>query len=332
MPFAQTSLETQTACLSSTASNTPATKLVDLIARKVGSPCKYAPATVLGFNGVLLSSTEGGQTRNETWGLTTLGMGTLGAANVPGTAAAATSYYTGNTRLRLAFAANSVVNFYGCKQRFDGVVMNCDLLTSGKYNINSLSDGSRTLTFTGFPPIAAGLGWQRVFVERNRLVYWAYQDLPRTDISARLNKVALDALFKQLGLNTVSYFKGADGGFDPASTITLNPLAYAGFYMGSVLADGYTSGDLRITVDANGSNTCSGTRPYTASATSGAPFTCTVVVTPSSSDSTSAKIEINMNGTLAVGSLNYYTGVISGGTWSDKGLTPSSGTFTGSRL
>lgn len=325
-----TSGATQTACLGS---NSPATKLEDLIARNVGLPCKFGTTTYKGLNGVSLISTEGGQTRNESWGWTTLSLGTVGTASVPGTASSASTNYTGNTVLRVAFAPNSVANFYACKQRFDYTVKNCDLAASGKYSINSLGDGSRTLTFTGLPPIAASLGWERVFVERNNLVYWGYKDLSSTGVSARLNKAALDALFAQLGLNTVSYFNGLNGGFDPASIITLNNLAYAGDYRGAIVASGFTSGSISATVGADGKNSCTGTAPFKSPATQGVTFICTFTLTPVVSDSTSANLVITLpDGTIAAGSISYYTGAISGGTWSKTNATPSSGTFTGSRI
>jgi hypothetical protein len=312
-----------------------ASNFEDLIARNVGTPCKFAKATVTGLNGVTLSSTEGGQTRNENWSWTTLSLGTIGSAMVPGTAAEASTHYTGNTVLRVAFAANSVANYYSCKQRYDSGPRNCDLVGSGKYTINTLSDGSRTLTFVGLPAIAASMGWERVLVERNNLVYWGYQNLPTTSVSARLNKTALNALFAQLGLNTVSYFNGLNGGFDPASTITLNRLAYAGNYRGVIKATGYSNGSFSATVGLDGRNTCTGTNPFVSPATSGVAFTCTVTLTPGVSDSTYANLVIRTsdNTTVLSGSLNYYTGVISSGTWSrTSGGVTSTGTATGSRL
>ena len=322
----------QTACLNNTASNAPAKKLEDLIALNLGTPCKFSAGTAKGFDGATLSSTEGGQSRNENWGWTTLSMGTLGSEKVPGSLSTATSYYTGNTALRVAFAPNFVAKFYTCKQRYDYAIRNCDFLTSGKYSINQLIDGSRTLTFTGLPSVAAGLGWQRVFVERNNLIYWGYQDLPKTSISARLNKVAMDALFVQLGLNNVSYFNGLNGGIDPASKIVLNGLAYGGDYKGAILSDGYISGSFTATIGLDGRNTCSGFRPYKSPATSGESFICNVEVSPGAEDSTIAKFSIRMGSTVGSGTLNYYTGAISDGTWSDKSLMPSTGAITGNRL
>jgi len=145
---------TQTACLTSTASNLPAGTLEELIARNPGTPCQFNAATATGLGGITLHSNEGGQTRNENWGVTTLNLGTIGTAAVPGSANAASAYYTGNTRLRVAFAANSVAKFYACQQRYDGGTRNCNLLTTGSYSIATLGDGSRTLTFTGAPAIA----------------------------------------------------------------------------------------------------------------------------------------------------------------------------------
>lgn len=329
-----TSGATQTACLNSTASNAPAGSLEDLIARSSGTPCKFTGASVTGLNNVTLSSSEAGQTRNENWGLTTLNLGTIGTAAVPGSASAASSYYTGNTRLRVAFAANNVAKFYACQQRYDGGTRNCNLLSSGSYSITNLSDGSRTLTFTGTPAIAATLGWSRVFVERAGLVYFGYQYLPATYLTARFNKPAMDALLAQLGLNTVGYFNGLAGGFDPASTINFNQLAYSGTYMGAINASGnYSAGDFIATRNTDGTSSCSGHKVYASPATSGSSFTCTATITPTGSDGSTATITITTAGGLTLtGALSYYTGVISGGTWSASSGTPASGTFTGSRI
>jgi hypothetical protein len=326
----------QTACLTSTASKTPATKLDDLISRSSGKPCKYQTSSVAGLGGATLSSTEGGVSRNESWGNTTLSLGTIGTTSVAGTASSATTYYTGNTRLRVAFAANNVANFYTCSENYTGSARNCNLVSTGSYTINILSDRSRTLTFSGLPAVAAALGWNRVFVERNGLVYYGYQNLPSTSVSVRLNKVAMDALFAQLGLNSVSYFNGLSGGFDPAATISLSKLAYAGTYMGSINATGYVSGGFTITLNTDGTSTCSGTGLYVSPDTSGAAFTCTttVVIVPGSTDTTIANLTVSTSdGSIGTATLSYYTGVISGGTWSNsKAGAVVSGTFTGSRL
>ena len=330
--FTQSS-SVQTGCLPNTASTTPASKLEDLVARSKGTPCKFANASVVGLNGINLTSSEGGQTRNENWGNTTLNIGNIGTASVPGVSSSATSYYTGNTRVRVAFAANNVANFYTCQERYDGSPRNCNFATTGSYSVNSLSDGSRVLTFDGVPPIAAGLGWVRVYVERNSLIYYGYKNLPSTGVSARLNKPALDALFAQLGLNTESIFNGLNGGFNPASTISLNELAYAGTYVGAISAIGYSSGSFIVARNTDGTNSCSGVNTFLSPATSGKAFTCTVTVTPGNPDSTVALFVVNTSdGTVASGTLNYYTGVISSGTWTSSIGLPSSGNFTGSRL
>ncbi len=324
---------TQTACLNSTASYAPATRLEDLIAVNPGTPCKYAATAVVGLGGTTVSSSEGGQTRNEAWGLTTLSLGTLGSAFIPGSAASATTFYTGNTPLRVAFAANNVAKYYACQQSYSGGTRNCNLLGSGTYSISTLGDGSRTLNFSGMPPVAATLGWSRVYIERNGLIYYGYQNLPATYLTARLNKVAMDALLAQLGLNTVSYFNGLAGGFDPASTVSFNQLAYAGTYMGAIQASGYSAGDFTVSRNTNGTNSCSGHKVYASPSTSGSSFTCTATITPTGSDGSTATITITTAGGLAfTGALSYYTGVISGGTWTASSGTPASGTFSGSRI
>ena len=328
-----TSGSTQTACLNSTASNTPATSLAALIARNTGTPCQLTAASVTGLSGVTLRSTEAGQTRNENWGWTTLSLGTIGTATVPGSAINASTYYTGNTRLRVAFATNNVAKFFACQQRYDSATRNCNLVSTGSYSITNLGDGSRTLTFTGTPALAATLGWSRVFVERDGLVYEGYQNLPATRLSARFNKTAMDALMAQLGLNTVSYFNGLAGGFDPASTVSLNQLAYSGTYMGAINASGYSAGDFTVTRKSDGTNSCAGHYVYTSPATAGSAFSCLVTITPTGSDGSTATITITVpGGTTATGTLNYYTGRISAGTWTASSGSPASGTFTGSRI
>ena len=142
----------------------------------------------------------------------------------------------------------------------------------------------------------------------------------------------MDALFVQLGLNNVSYFNGLNGGIDPASKIVLNGLAYGGDYKGAILSDGYISGSFTATIGLDGRNTCSGFRPYKSPATSGESFICNVEVSPGAEDSTIAKFSIRMGSTVGSGTLNYYTGAISDGTWSDKSLMPSTGAITGNRL
>jgi hypothetical protein len=104
------------------------TTFEQLIAALKGTPCINAPITVTGANGVTLSSGS----RNENWALTTLNLGNIGSAVIPYVSSYATSFYTGNIRLRAAFGTspNSTV-YYQCQQGYDGSTMNCTQIGTG---------------------------------------------------------------------------------------------------------------------------------------------------------------------------------------------------------
>lgn len=172
--------------------------LEKLIAVSKGTPCVGTKKTVTGLSGSMDSGTT-----NEGWGATTLSMGTVGTASanastVNGVVQAST-YYTTNTRLRVAFGDGNVAKYYQCQERYDGNVRNCTLTGSGSYAIQTLGDG-RTLSFSGLPTYFGNLDYTRVFVERNGYVYSGYQSRAATYPTARLNLTALDAVNAKLGL------------------------------------------------------------------------------------------------------------------------------------
>jgi len=189
-----------------------------LIAISKGTPCVGTKKTVTGLSGSMESGTT-----NEGWGATTLSMGTVGTASanastVNGVVQAST-YYTTNTRLRVAFGDGNVAKYYQCQERYDGNVRNCTLTGTGSYAIQTLGDG-RTLSFSGLPTYFGNLDYTRVFVERNGYVYYGYQNRAATYSSARLNLVALNAAAAQLGLPA----------HDPSVPLALTFTSYQGYW------------------------------------------------------------------------------------------------------
>ncbi|MEI7515199.1 MAG: hypothetical protein WCK81_07405 [Betaproteobacteria bacterium] len=209
-----------TAC---NASPSPASTLLKvtldkLIAISKGTPCVLAKKTVVGLNGNMDSGTT-----NEGWGNTTLDMGTVGtasanAATINGVVQSST-FYTTNTRLRVAFGDGNVAKYYQCQERYDGSVRNCTLAGTGSYAIQTLGDG-RTLSFSGLPAYFGNLSYTRVFAERNGYVYYGYQNRAATSISARLNLTALNAVNAKLGLPA----------HDPSVPLALTFTSYQGIW------------------------------------------------------------------------------------------------------
>ena len=189
-----------------------------LIAISKGTPCVGTKKTVTGLSG----SMDSGAT-NEGWGATTLSMGTVGTASANASTingvVQASTYYTTNTRLRVAFGDGNVAKYYQCQERYDGNVRNCTLTGTGSYAIQTLGDG-RTLSFSGLPAYFGNLDYTRVFVERNGYVYYGYQNRAATYSSARLNLAALNAAATQLGLPA----------HDPSVPLALTFTSYQGYW------------------------------------------------------------------------------------------------------
>ncbi|OIP18475.1 MAG: hypothetical protein AUK51_04375 [Comamonadaceae bacterium CG2_30_59_20] len=285
----------------------PNATLEQLIAVNQGKPCVYGVNTVTGANGVTLSSGA----RNEGWSGTTLSMGTIGSAPTYADFSNATSYYTTNQKLRVAFGAGNVAKYYSCQQRWTGSNRNCDLIGTGTYSIQTLGD-ARTLSFTGVPSQFAARSYTRVFVERGGRVYYGYLDNVIPSKQARLNLLALNSLFNTLGLPA----------FNPDAKVVLSIGSYEGTY--SSTFTGTDTGTVTTTVSPSGATTCSGT------STQAGAFACSFSLTPTGVDGTTANISLGITGTGAAfnGTANYYTGVVSG-TWSNTG--GAGGSFTGMR-
>ena len=187
-------VETSAPCASSYTQKYAAT-LQDLVGKFTGADkCSNAKKTFTNSNGTFNSGD-----RNETWGNTTISIGTIGTAPANYTESTAPLFYTTNTRLRVSFGASDVATYYSCKQRYDGSARNCDVIGTGKYSISTLSD-AKTLVFSGLPAIASAVKLPTVFVERAGKVYYGYQNRLNVSNLAGLNTVASTALLTKLGL------------------------------------------------------------------------------------------------------------------------------------
>ena len=282
------------------------TTLEGMIASKTGTPCIFAQNTVT-YNGV----TYTGDTVNEWWGNSTVGLGTIGSVSTAPTAGSS-GYYTGNTLLRVAFTGNGTnpVTYYACKQRYvNGSTRNCTAIGSGSYTITALGD-ARALTLTNPPPLVATLNYNPLFVERGGFVYFGYQSKPRITNKARLNTVAATALLGQLALV-------ADGVSVP---MLLTPASYQGSWdiREASLAVGPSVGT-SIFVGADGNNLCYGrsTAQF---------FACTVTITD---PATGAFTRTTATGTLR-GTFDFMAGSAAG-TYSDPTASPADGSFVGAR-
>jgi hypothetical protein len=289
-------------------SSSPTATLEGLVAVNKGTPCVYGVNTVVGANGVTLTSGA----RNESWGNTTLSMGNIGTAPTYASASSASSWYTTNTRLRVGFGVGNAVTYYSCQESWSGSARNCNSIGTGTYTIQTAGDG-RTMTFNGLPTLFKSLTWNRVFIERGGHVFYGTQDIPAPYAQARFNLTSTNAILATLGLPA----------FNMDVPISLSVGSYSGSYSGTIA--GGDSGTFSIIVDPSGlNNSCSGT-----SANVG-PFTCTFSLVPTGTDGTNAVMTLGntTTGTTFTGTINYYTGVVSG-TWSNSA---SAGTFSGNRL
>ena len=173
-----------------------------LVAAYKGLPCLYNQGSLVsGANTFYEGGAQNALFTSAAWGNSTLSISTVGSVNVGGTP---TAFYTGNKILRLGFqgTGSNAVTYYSCEQRFiNGSSRACKTTGTGTYTITTLTDGSRTMTFSNHPAYA-GQNTDRVFVERNGKVYFGYKGRLATINNARLNTEGANALFTQLGLPT----------------------------------------------------------------------------------------------------------------------------------
>lgn len=276
-----------------------------LVSRIRGTPCVYTAATVTGKNNVTLSSGD----KNERWGYTSLSMGALGTAPYFSSASEATTYYTTNTLLRVAFEENNVANYLSCQQRWDGSTRNCLTIGKGTYKIETMGD-AKVMSFAGLPANFAALDWVRVFVERNGHVYYGWQNRLGTWNSARFGLIASNALFAQLGIPTVN----------PENPIALSVASFNGQYTGTF--SGGDTGTFFVERRTDGSTTCAGYSNTTRSN-----FNCTFSVASVVGTTANITVGVTSLGASFTGTINYNTGEVSGN-WSNTSIN---GTFTGIR-
>jgi len=287
-------------------SGSNSTTLEGMISAMTGTPCVFG-ANSFTYGGTPFTSPD---TPSEAWGNSTVGIGTIGTAPV-GTGPTAPGYYSGNTKLRVAFAGAGAnpVTYYACKERFNnGSTRNCSVIGSGSYTVATLGD-ARVLTLNSLPAQAANLNFTRVFVERAGLVYAGFQNKPNLSNSARLNSVGATALLGQLGLPPV----------DVSAPLALTAGSYQGAWD---LHDPARPADPGITVfiNGNGSVSCQDRSDSLF-------FACTVTIT----DPASGAFTFSDGGSAsASGTLNFRTGGASG-TFNDPTAPSPTFSFNGQR-
>jgi hypothetical protein len=279
--------------------------LEGMIAASRGTPCVFAPSMSFTYLGVLYTSTDA----NEGWGITTMDLGTLGSA--PVNFGTAPGFYTGNTRLRVAFTGGNAVTYYSCKQRFiDGGTRACTPIGSGgTYTITSLGD-ARALSFNNLPAETGPLTYKRVYVERAGLVHFGYQSKPTVTSKARLNTVAATALLGQLGLTP----------HDPSVPMALTAGSYAGTWDFRTSTEA-VSATIGTTVFINGNGTVSCFDKELNQA-----FACSLNIT----DPATGAFSLTNGTNTASGTLDFQAGT-GAGTYVNPTQTPSTGSFIGGR-
>jgi trimeric autotransporter adhesin len=248
-----------------------------------GTPCIYNPGT-LTANGITYNSGED----QKIWGNSTLGIGTLGSVNISSTP---TSFYTGNTRIRVGFTGTGTnpVTYYACQQRFiNGSSHNCIAIGTGNYTITTLGD-ARVMNLSNIPALLASQTFNQTFVERGGKVSFGYQDKLTVTNAARLNTTASNALLAQLGLPAIN----------PEVPLALTAASYQGIW--DVRDAAGAPGGILRNIGANGTSTCS-------DLATGAAVTCTFSIT----DPATGAFSATLNGNPRDGTLNFMTGLGTG--------------------
>lgn len=286
------------------------TTLEGMIGAMTGTPCIYGLPGSFGYNGTTYTNQD---TVNEAWGNSTVGIGTIGSAAV-GTGATAPGFYSGNTKLRLAFkgTGSNPVTYYACKERFNnGSTRNCTVIGTGSYAIATLGD-ARVMTLNNLPAQASVLNYTRVFVERAGLVYAGYRNKPNVGNSARLNAIGATALLGQLSVPIE----------DPSVPLALTAGSYQGTWDLRDPAD-LDEGGLTLVIKANGSFTCQDRNDLSF-------FPCTLTFTNAAVGAFTLTDDVGGPSSTETGTFNFMTGIASG-TFNDPSSTPAHGIFVGQR-
>lgn len=284
-------------CNSNEWKNTPGTNSTTfetMTIVKGGTPCiNAANSSAFTYNSVSYNS---GPT-NVAWGNSSIGMGVLGTA--PLNSGAAPGYYSGNTAFRAAFTGTgaNAVTYYACQQRFtDGSPRNCGTpIGTGTYAISTLGD-ARVMQFNNLPAQMTQLTYTQVLVERGGKIYYGYKNRPIVSNSARLSRVAAEAILTTLGL---------PGPFTPImDPIVLTPASYRGSYAATNLTGTVGNGTI-LNVNSNMTANCFDLLTSINSA-------CTVTVNDPLTGAFTVVNGIN----TTTGTLNFLTGAITG-SWTD---------------
>ena len=294
-----------------TTTGSNSTTLEGLISAMTGTPCSFGLPGSFIYNGVTYTNPD---PTNEAWGNSTVGIGSIGTAPV-GTGTTAPGFYSGNTKLRVAFTGTGTnpVTYYACKERFNnGSPRNCTTIGTGSYTIATLGD-ARALTLNNLPAQTSPLTFTQVFVERGGKIYFGFQNKPGIFNSARLNTVAANALFTQLGMPTV----------DPSVPLALTAGSYQGVWDGRDSANA-TSQGTAFFINGNGSVSCQNNVTLAAQQ-------CSLSITNAATGAVTFAIGTTATGTVtATGTLNFLTGIGSG-TFTDPLSIPTSGNFVANR-
>ncbi|NMM05211.1 hypothetical protein [Polaromonas sp.] len=305
---------TSAGCTSNEFKNTngaKSTTLESMVSAMTGTPCVFGQGSFT-YNTVKYTSPD---TSDEAWGNSTVGIGTVGTAPV-GTGPTAPGFYSGNTKLRVAFKGTGTnpLTYYACKERFNnGSTRNCTAIGTGSYTIATLGD-ARVMTLNNAPSQTLPLTFTRVFVERGGLVHAGYQNKPSVNNTARLNLTGTNALFTQLGLPVV----------DPATPLALTKTSYAGDW--EVFDTTVSTASTVISLFNDGNTSC---KAYENGIQVRATFSCPLTFTNLvSGDFTETDSDGGSTNT-ATGVFNFLTGTASG-TYVEVGPS-ATGSFTGAR-
>ncbi len=281
----------------------PTTTLEGLVAAFSGQPCVYGQSSfVSGPTTFYEGGTQNSSFTSKTYGNSTLSIGTIGTVS---TGSTPTAFYTGNKLIRLGFTGTGTnpVTYYSCDQRFiNGSTRNCQPIGSGNYTITTVGD-ARVMTFSN--PPATSLGSDRIFVQRNGLVYFGFKDKLTVSRIVRLNSTASVALLAQLGMPAI----------DPEAPQPLTAASYQGTwdFREPSQAFAFNVGTRIVINGNNGNNTV-----QCFDNTNGVSFVCTFSVTDPATGA--FRIDGLSNGDVATGTLNFIQGTSSGI------VTPLSGT------
>lgn len=274
-----------------------------MISAMTGTPCVYGKGSFVYDNVTYISDVP-----NESWGNSTVSIGTIGTALTG--SGPAPGYYTTNTRLRVAFKGpgENAVTYYACRERFvSPSTRNCKVIGAGSYTITTLGD-ARVMTLNSLPVQTAALDYNRVFVERGGHVYYGYQFKPAVYNSARLNIIGTNALLTQLGIAIE----------DLSVPLALTAASYQGNW--DLLPMNSVAPTRTVFISPTGATSCQ-------NRTTMAFYTCTLTVTD---PATGAFTYSDSFGNTASGVASFINGTGTG-TYHASAATPTDVTFTAYR-